>query len=52
MSRCLGQKSLLERNPTLARLIRTASPYIDPLDYMQLELFKRYRNGDTDGRII
>src|SRR5207245_421864 len=27
-------------------------PYIDPLNYGQLELLKRYRNGDTDDRVV
>jgi phosphoenolpyruvate carboxylase len=48
----LEQKSLLERNPPLARAIRNRFPYIDPLNYVQLELLKRYRNGDTDERVV
>ena len=48
----LGQKTLLERNPALARSIRNRFPYIDPLNYVQLELLKRYRNGDTDERVV
>ena len=48
----LDQKSLLERNPALARTIRNRFPYIDPLNYVQLELLKRYRNGDTDERVV
>jgi phosphoenolpyruvate carboxylase len=48
----LGQKTLLERNPALARTIRNRFPYIDPLNYVQLELLKRYRNGDTDERVV
>jgi phosphoenolpyruvate carboxylase len=48
----LGQKALLERNPALARTIRNRFPYIDPLNYVQLELLKRYRNGDTDERVV
>jgi phosphoenolpyruvate carboxylase len=48
----LGQKALLECNPSLARAIRNRFPYIDPLNYVQLELLKRYRNGDTDERVV
>src|SRR5262249_27060216 len=48
----LKQKSLLERNPALARAIRNRFPYIDPLNYVQLELLKRYRNGETDQRVV
>jgi phosphoenolpyruvate carboxylase len=48
----LDQKALLDRNPPLARAIRNRFPYIDPLNYVQLELLKRYRTGDTDERVV
>jgi phosphoenolpyruvate carboxylase len=48
----LGQSSLLERNPSLARTIRDRFPYIDPLNHVQLELLKRFRAGDTDERVV
>jgi phosphoenolpyruvate carboxylase len=48
----LDQRVLLERNPTLARIIRDRFPYIDPLNHVQLELLKRYRAGDTDERVV
>jgi phosphoenolpyruvate carboxylase len=48
----LEQGALLERNPALARTIRERSPYIDPLNHVQLELLKRYRAGDTDARVV
>src|SRR5258706_2332220 len=48
----LDQRTLLERNPTLARTIRDRFPYIDPLNHVQLELLKRYRAGDTDERVV
>jgi phosphoenolpyruvate carboxylase len=48
----LGQQALLESNPALARTIRDRSPYIDPLNHVQLELLKRHRAGDTDERIV
>jgi phosphoenolpyruvate carboxylase len=48
----LNQRTLLERNPTLARTIRDRFPYIDPLNHVQLELLKRYRAGDTDERVV
>ena len=48
----LEQQSLLERNPALARTIRDRSPYIDPLNHVQLELLKRYRAGDADERVV
>jgi phosphoenolpyruvate carboxylase len=48
----LETKAPLERNPALARIIRNRFPYIDPLNYVQLELLKRYRNGDKDDRVV
>jgi phosphoenolpyruvate carboxylase len=47
-----GQTALLEGNPALARTIRDRSPYIDPLNHVQLELLKRFRAGDTDERVV
>jgi phosphoenolpyruvate carboxylase len=48
----LETKAPLERNPPLARTIRNRFPYIDPLNYVQLELLKRYRHGDIDDRVV
>jgi phosphoenolpyruvate carboxylase len=48
----LDQRVLLEGNPLLARNIRNRFPYIDPLNHVQLELLKRYRNGDTAERVV
>jgi len=43
-----GQSELLEANPALSRSLRNRSPYIDPLNHLQVELLKRYRAGETD----
>jgi phosphoenolpyruvate carboxylase len=48
----LKQKTLLERNPALARNIRDRFPYIDPLNHIQLELLRRYRASDKDERTV
>ena len=48
----MGQNSLLEANPLLARSIRNRFPYIDPLNHMQIELLKRYRAGDADDDVV
>jgi phosphoenolpyruvate carboxylase len=48
----LDQRTLLERNPLLARTIRNRFPYIDPLNHVQLELLRRYRAGDADERVV
>jgi len=39
-----GQQSLLEDNPTLALSLTRRDPYLDPLNYIQVILLKRYRN--------
>ena len=45
-----GQKTLLERNPVLARSIRLRNPYVDPLSLIQVELLQRKRSGhESDG---
>jgi len=48
----MGQQSLLESNPLLARSIRNRFPYLDPLNHMQIELLKRYRAGDMDENVV
>ncbi len=42
---------LLERNPALFNSIRLRLPYIEPLNYLQIELMKRHRAGESDPRI-
>ncbi len=46
------QKTLLERNPLLARSIRNRFPYIDPLNHVQIELLQRHRAGATDESVV
>ena len=43
-----GQAELLEANPTLARSLRNRSPYIDPLNHLQVTLLDRLRGGERD----
>jgi phosphoenolpyruvate carboxylase len=38
-----GQKSLLENEPVLARSVQLRNPYIDPLNYIQVEMIRRLR---------
>jgi len=45
-----GQNDLLEANPALSRSLRNRSPYIDPLNHLQVELLRRYRAGETQER--
>jgi phosphoenolpyruvate carboxylase len=46
-----GQSQLLEKSPALNAAIRLRLPYIEPLNMLQVELLKRYRAGETDGRV-
>jgi phosphoenolpyruvate carboxylase len=39
-----GQKALLENEPVLARSVQLRNPYIDPLNYIQVEMIRRLRN--------
>jgi len=44
------EKQRLASNPALARSIRHRFPYIDPLHHLQVELVRRWRQGDADER--
>ena len=46
-----GQSRLLAANPTLDTSIRLRTPYIEPLNLLQIELLKRHRAGEDDPRI-
>jgi len=46
-----GQRELLESNPALARSFRNRSPYIDPLNHLQVESLRRFRGGDQDDKV-
>ena len=48
----LEQRTLLEGNQELAKALSDRSPYIDPLNHVQLELLRRYRAGDHDERVV
>ena len=45
------QTRLLEKSPALDQSIRLRLPYIEPLNYLQIELLKRHRAGEDDPRI-
>ncbi|HTS53310.1 MAG TPA: phosphoenolpyruvate carboxylase, partial [Burkholderiales bacterium] len=46
-----GQRALLESNPSLARSLRNRSPYIDPLNHLQVESLRRFRAGELDDKV-
>jgi phosphoenolpyruvate carboxylase len=43
LSLITGEKHRLSSNPTLARSIEHRFPYLDPLNHLQVELMRRYR---------
>jgi phosphoenolpyruvate carboxylase len=43
-----GSGHLLEDNPTFARSLSTRTPYIDPLNHLQVALLERHRAGDNN----
>jgi phosphoenolpyruvate carboxylase len=43
-----GAKTLLQGNPALAESLRSRTPYIDPLNHLQVELLRRLRAGKGD----
>jgi phosphoenolpyruvate carboxylase len=40
-----GQRALLDRNPVLRRSITYRFPYLDPLNHVQVEMLRRYREA-------
>jgi phosphoenolpyruvate carboxylase len=45
-----GQKRLLGREPVLLRSVDLRNPYIDPLNYIQVEMMRRLRGGTLEPR--
>jgi phosphoenolpyruvate carboxylase len=43
-----GQQQLLENAPLLKRSLQNRTPYLDPLNHLQVELLRRYRSGQQD----
>jgi phosphoenolpyruvate carboxylase len=46
-----GQSRLLQKHAALDAAIRLRLPYIEPLNWLQVELLKRHRSGEKDPRI-
>ncbi len=49
LSQITGQKKRLASNPSLARSIEHRFPYLDPLNHLQVELMRRYRQQAAAG---
>ena len=47
----LDQSDFLADNPMLKQSLMLRSPYMDPLNHLQVELLKRHRAGETDERV-
>jgi phosphoenolpyruvate carboxylase len=43
-----GNTTLLQDNPAFARSLLTRTPYIDPLNHLQVALLQRHRAGDNN----
>lgn len=43
-----GQRRLLAREPVLLKSVELRNPYIDPLNYLQVEMLRRLRSGGLD----
>src|SRR5690606_3332502 len=41
----------LENNIVLAESIKNRLPYLDPMNYLQVEMIQRYRAGDSDDKL-
>lgn len=48
LSLITGEKRRLASNPSLARSIEHRFPYLDPLNHLQVELMRRYRQSRDD----
>jgi phosphoenolpyruvate carboxylase len=47
-----GEPTRLQSNPSLARSLEHRIPYLDPLNHLQVELLRRYRQrGDQDPQV-
>ena len=44
-----GQQALLERNPVMRRSVTNRFPYLDPLNHVQVEMLRRYREQVAQG---
>jgi phosphoenolpyruvate carboxylase len=44
LNQITGENQRLQSNPALARSIEHRFPYLDPLNHLQVELMRRYRN--------
>ena len=46
-----GEQGLLDRNPVLRRVIANRLPYLDPLNHVQVEMLRRYRDDSHEDEV-
>ncbi len=46
--RIMQQRNILDNQPVLQRSIRVRNPYVDPLNFLQINLLRQYRALDED----
>ncbi len=46
-----GNSTLLQDNPAFSRSLLTRTPYIDPLNHLQVSLLERHRAGDSNEQV-
>jgi phosphoenolpyruvate carboxylase len=47
-----GHKELLGDNPLLARSLKNRLPYLDPLNHLQVDLIRRFREGEESEEVL
>lgn len=47
-----GHKELLGDNPLLARSLKNRLPYLDPLNHLQVDLIRRFREGEESEDVL
>ena len=47
-----GHQRLLERNPLLDRSIQNRFPYLNPLNHLQVNLLRMYRNNQSNPKVL
>jgi phosphoenolpyruvate carboxylase len=47
----LETETLLERQPVLRRSVELRNPYVDPMNALQVQLLRRFREGDEEARL-
>ncbi|MFW6187478.1 MAG: phosphoenolpyruvate carboxylase, partial [Actinomycetota bacterium] len=52
LARLTGQAELLDGDPALKQTLQVRDQYLDPISYLQVELLRRIREQDAEGREV